>query len=81
MLSLTYGRDGVDGVAQLQLVQHGRLAGSVQAQHQDSAFSRSCQRVEYSAHKHAHGWLVGSRKYWLKGAKRFSVGLLLGMAA
>ena len=56
----TDGRDGDDQLVEFQLVQDGRLAGGVEAEHQDAARLRVAEhRLDSLGDGHAHGgWLV-----------------------
>ena len=66
----TDGGDGRDDLAQLQLVEDGRLSGSVKTDHENSHFLLAPEAVEYLANAHTHGcgfpaMAEGTLKGWM----------------
>ena len=77
----TNGRDGGDDLAQLQLVQDGRLSGRVQADHQDTHLLLAPEAIEQlrECETHLGGCRVGVVELWreMQGDQQMVPGLLL----
>ena len=77
----TNGRDGGDDLAQLQLVQDGRLSGRVQADHQDTHLLLAPEAIEQlrECETHLGGCRVGVVELWreMQGDQQMVPGSLL----